>query len=62
MNVKAFYSLGINILLHLSSHVIYKIYDIGVGRFRILGGKSLNIGGGCGGTGGQIPSRHMTSY
>ena len=29
--------------------------NIGVGRFRILGGQGLDIGG------GQIPSRHTTS-
>ena len=38
-----------------------RIYDgIGVGRFRILGGKVQNIGEGA--KGGQIPSRHMASY
>ena len=34
---------------------------IGVGRLRILGGARFRILGG-GGKGGQIPSRHMTSY
>ena len=37
--------------------------NIGVGRFRILGGQGLEfffLGGG-GKRGGQIPSRHMTS-
>ena len=34
--------------------------NIGVGRFRILGGQGLEYWGGQGG-GGQIPSRHMTS-
>ena len=33
---------------------------IGVGRFRIFGGQDLEWGGG--GKGGQIPSRHTTSY
>ena len=42
-------------------------FFIGVERLRILGGgggegKVKNIGGGGGGKGGQIPSRHMTSY
>ena len=38
--------------------------SIGVGRFRILGEPRLRIwgGGGGGGKGGQILSRHMTSY
>ena len=36
-------------------------YIIGVGRFRILGGPRFRILGGAKG-GGQIPSRHMTSY
>ena len=38
---------------------------IGVGRLRILGGPRFRIlggGGGGGGQGGQIPSRHITSY
>ena len=39
---------------------------IGVGRFRILGGGGggarFRILGGAKGGGGQIPSRHMTSY
>ena len=35
--------------------------NIGVGRLRILGGARFRILGGQGG-GGQIPSRHMTSY
>ena len=36
--------------------------DIGVGRFRILGGQGLEYwGGGGGGKGGQTPSRHVTS-
>ena len=39
--------------------------NIGVGRFRILGGQGSEYwgggGGGGGGKGGQIPSRHMTS-
>ena len=34
-------------------------YNIGVGRFRILGGPRFRILGGP--RGGQIPSRHMTS-
>ena len=38
----------------------YSSETIGVGRFRILGAKVKNIGGGP--RGGQIPSRHMTSY
>ena len=41
--------------------------NIGVGKFRILGGgarfRILCVGGGGGARGGgQIPSRHMTSY
>ena len=40
--------------------------NIGVGRFGILGGQGLEYwgggGGGGGGKGGQIPSRHMTSF
>ena len=37
-------------------------FCIGVGRFRILGGPRFRIlGGGGGGKGGQISSRHMTS-
>ena len=40
----------------------HKYRNIGVGRFRILGGQGLEFGGGGGGArGGQIPSRHMTS-
>ena len=35
-------------------------YTIGVGRLRILGGPRFRILGGP--RGGQIPSRHMTSY
>ena len=43
-------------------------YFIGVGRLRILGGGGGGGGGGArfrilgGPRGGQIPSRHMTSY
>ena len=42
----------------------FTIYGIGVGRFRILGGGGPRfriLGGGGGASGGQIPSRHMTS-
>ena len=42
--------------------VLYRSPDIRVGRLRILGGPRFRILGGGGPMGGQIPSRHMTSY
>ena len=39
-----------------------KNMPIGVGRFRILGDQGLEYWRWGEGQGGQIPSRHMTSY
>ena len=49
-------------LLNRNQHLkerIYSFRNIGIGRFRILGGARFRI---LGARGGQIPSRHMTSY
>ena len=61
----------LSLFFHATQHLKRGGYNIGVGRFiilwgpkfRILGGGRFRIlGGGGGGKGGQIPSRHMTSY
>ena len=45
----------VSIHRYLATHRRRKVKNIGGPRFRILGG-------GGGGKGGQIPSRHKTSY
>ena len=63
MQILAMYLFDVDPDMHESNcNISYGLisFDIGVGRFRILGGQGLEFWGG-GARGGQIPSRHMTA-